>query len=210
MDNVTSQAVITSTLTQWLDALERKGCRPKQKGNGKWMARCPAHDDANPSLSIAEGRDTNVVVHCFASCTFDEVRQALSMTGGPRLDSKPLPPPEPPKPQPLPNRPTDTQYPYMNAEDNVVMVVVRHDWPNRPKTFSQWTPADETDKWLPTGLTGKKPLYNLPDVLASNGKVAIVEGEKAAHATKTAWPTQVDNNVGGRNQRMALYRLGRP
>ena len=193
---------MVDTIHEWVAALEQKGCKPKQKGNG-WQSLCPSHSDANPSFSLTE-RDGKILTHCFAGCTFDAIRQALGMTGKPmsgsRPDYKPTPPPEPPKPQPLPNRPTDTRYPYMSAEGEVVMVVVRHDWPNRPKTFSQWIPTKDKDKWLPTGLTGKKPLYNLPDVLDSNGKVAVVEGEKCAIAAKTAWPTQtVTTWAGGAN-----------
>jgi putative DNA primase/helicase len=33
-----------------------------------WMARCPAHDDRTPSLSIRDGLDGTVLVHCFAGC----------------------------------------------------------------------------------------------------------------------------------------------
>jgi hypothetical protein len=34
-----------------LDALTRAGCPPKRHGDA-WSARCPAHDDRDPSLSI--------------------------------------------------------------------------------------------------------------------------------------------------------------
>jgi hypothetical protein len=43
-------------------ALNGRRCR-----NG-WSARCPAHDDHNPSLSITEDRDGRVLLHCFAGC----------------------------------------------------------------------------------------------------------------------------------------------
>jgi putative DNA primase/helicase len=33
-----------------------------------FVARCPAHDDANPSLSIADGADGEVLVFCHAGC----------------------------------------------------------------------------------------------------------------------------------------------
>lgn len=33
-----------------------------------WMACCPAHDDKTPSLSIREGLDGTLLVHCFAGC----------------------------------------------------------------------------------------------------------------------------------------------
>lgn len=46
-----------------------------------WMARCPAHDDRKPSLSIAEGDDRSVVVKCFAGCSQDAVIAALRERG---------------------------------------------------------------------------------------------------------------------------------
>jgi hypothetical protein len=33
-----------------------------------WMARCPAHEDRKPSLSISSGKDGKVLVHCHAGC----------------------------------------------------------------------------------------------------------------------------------------------
>ncbi|MGH8646770.1 MAG: hypothetical protein ACREX4_20845 [Gammaproteobacteria bacterium] len=43
-----------------------------RKVGGGWMARCPAHDDHNPSLSIHDGDDGKVLVRCHAGC--DQVR----------------------------------------------------------------------------------------------------------------------------------------
>jgi hypothetical protein len=43
----------------------------------KWIARCPAHDDQKPSLSIAEGHSGRCLVHCFAGCTPEAVFAAL-------------------------------------------------------------------------------------------------------------------------------------
>ena len=36
-------------------------------------ARCPAHDDKNPSLSIANKPGGGVLVHCFADCSQEKV-----------------------------------------------------------------------------------------------------------------------------------------
>jgi putative DNA primase/helicase len=44
------------------------------------MARCPAHDDRNPSLSIAQGA-TRPLLKCHAGCTFQEIRDALRSRG---------------------------------------------------------------------------------------------------------------------------------
>ena len=43
------------------------------------MAKCPAHDDRVPSLSIAGGDDGRVLVKCFAGCSFDEVIAAIGI-----------------------------------------------------------------------------------------------------------------------------------
>jgi len=44
-----------------------------------WKARCPAHDDTNPSLTVSEGDDERCLVHCFAGCTGQQVTAALGM-----------------------------------------------------------------------------------------------------------------------------------
>ena len=49
---------------------------------GKWcgtygMARCPAHDDGSPSLSIKDGTATELLLHCFAGCRFQDIADAL-------------------------------------------------------------------------------------------------------------------------------------
>ena len=45
----------------------------RETGSGKYLARCPAHDDRNPSLAIKDGDDGRVLVHCFAGCGTAEV-----------------------------------------------------------------------------------------------------------------------------------------
>ena len=52
-------------------------CKPS--GNGKWLARCPAHADKSPSLSIKETSDRRVLVHCFAGCGALDVITALGL-----------------------------------------------------------------------------------------------------------------------------------
>lgn len=51
----------------------------KQTGDRKWMARCPAHRDNGPSLSITEGSDGRVLVHCFAGCGALDVISAVGL-----------------------------------------------------------------------------------------------------------------------------------
>jgi AAA domain len=51
----------------------------KRSGKG-WLARCPAHDDRKPSLSIDEGADGRVLLKCHAGCGANDVLAALGMT----------------------------------------------------------------------------------------------------------------------------------
>jgi hypothetical protein len=49
----------------------------RRKGDG-WMARCPAHEDRNPSLSVSEG-ERGLLVKCWAGCTVGAITAALGV-----------------------------------------------------------------------------------------------------------------------------------
>lgn len=53
--------------------------RVRANRNGTWIARCPAHDDRSPSLSIATGDDGKVLLHCFAGCGAADVVEAVGL-----------------------------------------------------------------------------------------------------------------------------------
>ena len=64
-----------------------------RKAGGGWMARCPAHDDRKPSLSIRDADDGKVLVRCHAGCDQERVIAALRARGlwaenGPRSRSR--------------------------------------------------------------------------------------------------------------------------
>lgn len=50
---------------------------PTKRG---WQARCPAHADKNPSLSIREGEEGRIVLHDFAGCAPSEICAAVGLT----------------------------------------------------------------------------------------------------------------------------------
>jgi putative DNA primase/helicase len=50
-----------------------------RKNKRGWMALCPAHEDSDPSLSIAEGDDGRVLLRCFAGCPTDRVCASLGI-----------------------------------------------------------------------------------------------------------------------------------
>ncbi len=66
-----------------------------RRGHG-WAARCPAHDDRDPSLSIRNA-GSKVLVHCHAGCDQRDVIAALKSRGLWRHnhDSVPMPPMRP-------------------------------------------------------------------------------------------------------------------
>ncbi len=43
-----------------------------------WSARCPAHEDRSPSLSIRQTAD-KVLFHCFAGCAADDILAAVGL-----------------------------------------------------------------------------------------------------------------------------------
>jgi hypothetical protein len=67
----------------------------RHSGDG-WIARCPAHGDHNPSLSVRETVG-KILVHCHAGCTTEAVCAALGihlrdLFETPLASSRPEPP----------------------------------------------------------------------------------------------------------------------
>lgn len=48
-------------------------------GNDSYIARCPAHDDKSPSLTIKDVGDGRTLVHCFAGCGANDVLAAIGL-----------------------------------------------------------------------------------------------------------------------------------
>jgi hypothetical protein len=90
--------VVTAMQSDARQIAERVNAR--RVGSG-WMGHCPtdnhAHGDRSPSLSIAEGRDGRVLLHCFAGCAIEdicqaagiEVRELFPAASGPRRHHEP-------------------------------------------------------------------------------------------------------------------------
>lgn len=51
----------------------------KSRSQAQWSARCPAHDDKSPSLSIKEKPDGRILLHCFGGCAVVAVVDALGI-----------------------------------------------------------------------------------------------------------------------------------
>lgn len=63
----------------------------KQVRPGYWKAKCPAHDDRRPSLSVTELPDGQVLLYDFGGCTIDSVLGAAGLQMGDLFPEKPLP-----------------------------------------------------------------------------------------------------------------------
>jgi hypothetical protein len=51
----------------------------RRSGAG-WTARCPNHDDRQASLSVKEGDDGRVLLHCFASCANADIVMSAGLS----------------------------------------------------------------------------------------------------------------------------------
>jgi putative DNA primase/helicase len=145
-----------------------------QCGDG-WTARCPAHDDQKPSLSVSVGDDGRVLIHCHRGCPPERIVQMLG------LKLSDLFPPKPErKPKPEPERKIVTVYPYVDESGKLLFEVVRYE----PKAFAQRRP-DGKGGYIYNINGVRRVLYRLPDVLKAvqaGETIFIVEGEKDADA----------------------------
>ena len=51
----------------------------RETGGDRFIAKCPAHDDNSPSLSIRLADDGRTLIHCFAGCSASEVMAAIGL-----------------------------------------------------------------------------------------------------------------------------------
>lgn len=176
---------------------------PGHKRNGSgWTARCPAHDDRTPSLSIREGDSGAVLLRCHAGCTTDAVCKALG------IELRDLMPDAPgfdrPK-QPRPRHATHTKgFPtrdeairaaaakvngkpvagwlYRTADGADLFWVARFAVADGRKEYRPvWHDAG-AKLWRIADPPEPLPLYRLPELLASSGRVYVAEGEKCVEA----------------------------
>lgn len=51
----------------------------RQTRPNQWIARCPAHEDRSPSLSVKESGGGVILIKCFAGCESESVLSALGL-----------------------------------------------------------------------------------------------------------------------------------
>lgn len=147
-----------------------------------WMARCPAHDDTTPSLSVTEKAD-RILLKCHAECPAEAVVSALGLRMVDLFTESAVS-----------SREIIATYDYVDADGMLLYQVVRY----HPKDFRQRRP-DGVGDWT-WNLKGVEwVLYRLPQIckaVASGKRVFIVEGEKDVHAVEVAGYTATCNSGG--------------
>ena len=182
---------------------------PDSKRCGKrWQALCPAHDDRNPSLAVAEGSDGRVLLKCHAGCTVEAICAALGLRVADLMPADSADVDKTPG-NPRKKRVVSTSTPqsnrtcrtakdavavlqrqfgkpsgswfYHDAQGEPVGVVVRWDAPDGKVIRPV---ARNGEGWVVGGMAEPRPLYRLTE-LAGARRVYVTEGEKAADAARS-------------------------
>lgn len=61
----------------------------KSTGNGKWLAKCPAHEDRNASFGIKLTDEGSILLNCFAGCDKETILGSLGLTFSDLFPPKP-------------------------------------------------------------------------------------------------------------------------
>ncbi|MEQ9454361.1 MAG: hypothetical protein RLN76_07190 [Phycisphaeraceae bacterium] len=175
--------------------------------SGGYMTLCPAHADQKPSLSIRRGGSGRILVHCFAGCDTRDVLRAIGLDFTSLMpeestlpDSATAGRPHRPVRGPKPSRhklmfstakevvaelerrhgKRSAEWVYRDDRGEPVGVVLRWDLKHGTKLILPVSRIDNA--WVHGAMPKPRPLYRLPELLASSldETIFISEGEKAA------------------------------
>ena len=170
---------MSSPLPQTQNVLDR--LEAVRKTSAGWQARCPCrNDDQNPSLSIAEAANGNVMVFCHrgsGACSFEEICKAIDLSPIDLSGSK-----SEVRQQPKQGLTLVKAYNYLDENGDLLFQKVRYIDHEGKKTFRQRKPAGNGN-WIYTLADTPKILYNLPSVIQAKKDgyaIWVVEGEKDA------------------------------
>lgn len=163
--------------------------KARRTPNG-YHACCPAHEDKNPSLFLADGQD-GLALKCYAGCSYRDIVTALERLGA-QLSRK------------TDGIPTEhyslgeyhMHWDYTDITGRVVMRVCRWQQPGGKKDIRPLTLTVEGWKWV--AHPNPRPLFQLARLAAEPEKpVIVVEGEKAAHAAQRLFPDYIATTWAG-------------
>lgn len=195
----------------------------KETSSG-WMARCPAHEDRRPSLSISEGEDGRALLRCHRGCSTKEIVDALGLEERDLFDDSTKRPPTPAivatkkASRPKIEKKAGKTYPTADAaqaaygraigrkaahvweyvvEGEVVGLTLRWDKPNGKR--DEIRPVSRhADGWRLEHMPTPRPLFNLSELSAPGGRrVYVVEGEKCVDAAGGLGLAPATTSAGG-------------
>jgi 5S rRNA maturation endonuclease (ribonuclease M5) len=177
---------VSLEIQAFLERLERV-----TRSGEEWRARCPAHEDRNPSLSLRDTAD-RILVRCFAGCTVKQIVGALKLReadlfhhndsqSGPSLGD-----------------PIST-WNYVDENGRLLFQVQKFRPVGGKKVFKQRHKDPDTGQWVWKMTDVRRVLYRLPEVIkgVAEGKtIFIVEGEKDVDAMRRLGVVATCNPMG--------------
>ena len=137
----------------------------KKQGAG-FTAKCPAHNDKKPSLSISEGEGGKILLHCHAGCSVEDICRAIGLTPAALMGDD--------KQEDTVSKPRAVYYNYCDENGTLLFQKIR----KMPKGFSQRQPDGEGG-WVYNRNGVRLVPYRLPALLKAE-TVFLCEGEKDA------------------------------
>jgi len=155
----------------------------ERKSNG-YTARCPSHEDKHNSLSISQAKNGNILLHCHAGCSAQQVVTALGLKMNDLFIQK----------EKKQKKQIEAEYIYYNEYDKPLHKTIR----NSGKSFLQ-ARVNENGGW-DFGLKDTKTIiYHLPEVkkaIAQGEAIYICEGEKDCDNLSKIGLTATTNPMG--------------
>jgi len=156
---------------------------------GYWKARCPAHDDRDPSLSIRVKDNGWAALKCHGGCEQDDILAALGLKNIDLLTTA------------VNFGEPDVTYTYQAADGSPLFQVLR--FPGKRFRQRHYNPEHEDadkDGWVWKVSGDLYTLYHLPEVIEGVKKgrtIYVVEGEKDVETLREKWGVVATCNPGG-------------
>lgn len=144
----------------------------KSTRNG-WLAKCPCHDDREPSLSISLGADGRILLKCFAGCSVEQIVRALG------LEMRDLFPQRAQQRSRQERVTSVRKYEIRDPSGNLVAIHKRIELADGSKQFHWLKPDGSFSNGTIKPI--ELPLYGVHE-LNAKGFVVVAEGEKARDA----------------------------
>lgn len=159
-------------IEKFLELLSVKTGHQSKKSGKDYIARCPAHDDQNPSLSISENNEGHVLLHCHAGCDCNAICSQLGISLSDLFMKNGKSPTQ-----------IKTEYIYLDDSGKPAYKKVRLEPGNQGKSKSFFISSlDANGHWVnKTPHASKRFLYRLDEVrtgIKQGKKIYLVEGEK--------------------------------